>query len=115
MLESIVQTPKNNVRIVELKGRLAYGVELQNLKPELAAFAATAQSVLILNLAQVDYVDSSGIGALLYLDGIARDAGASLRIAGANKRVQEALHITHTDKILTMDPDVATSLSRSNP
>jgi anti-sigma B factor antagonist len=113
MLESTVQTPKAHVRLVELKGRLVYGDELQQLKPELATFLKTAQSVLVLDIHQIEYADSSGIGALLYLDGLARDAGSVLRIAGATRRVQEALHITHTDKILTMDPDVASSLSNT--
>jgi anti-anti-sigma factor len=113
MLESTIEKPKSNVSLVRLKGRLAFGNELQKLKPELAALAGERGSVLILDMAQVEYADSSGIGVLLYLDGIAKDAHSALRIAGATRRVQEVLHMTHTDKILTMDADVAGSLSQT--
>lgn len=112
MLESVVGRPKSNVTLVHLKGRLAFSQELQNLKPDLATMAGERNSILILDLSQVEYADSSGIGVLLYLDGVAQEAGSVLRIAGATRRVQEILHITHTDKILKMDPDVASSMSR---
>jgi anti-sigma B factor antagonist len=112
MLESVVSRPKSNLTVIQLKGRLAYGNDLENLKEQLATFAGAPKSVLILDLSKVEYVDSAGIGVLLYLDEIARQAGSTLRIAGATRRVHEVLHITHTDKILTMDPDVASSMAR---
>ena len=112
MLEAVVERPKPDVVLVHLKGRMAYSEELQKLKPELATLAGQRETVLILDLSQADYADSSGIGVLLYLDGIAKDSGSVLRIAGSTRRVQEVLHMTHTDKILKLDPDVATSLSR---
>jgi len=112
MLEAVVERPKPDVVLVHLKGRMAYSEELQKLKPELATLAGQRETVLILDLSQADYADSSGIGVLLYLDGIAKDSGSVLRIAGATRRVQEVLHMTHTDKILKLDLDVATSLSR---
>jgi anti-sigma B factor antagonist len=111
MLESVISHPKENVTLVRLKGPLAYGNELQQLKPELATLAGAPKSVLVLDLSQVEYADSSGIGVLLYLDDLARSAGSAMRIAGATRRVQEVLHITRTDKILSMDPDVASSMS----
>ncbi|MGC2402740.1 MAG: STAS domain-containing protein [Acidobacteriaceae bacterium] len=112
MLESAVSRPKSNLTLVQLKGQFAFGTDLQKLKPELTTLAGEPNSVLILDFSQVEYADSSGIGVLLYLDEIAREAGSALRIAGATRRVHEVLHITHTDKILTMDPDVASSMSR---
>ena len=110
MLESVVEHPKSQVTLIRLKGRLNYGTELETLKPALATIAGEPNTVSILDLSQIEYADSSGIGVLLYLDGVARDAGSKLRIAGATQRVREVLHITHTDKILTLDSDVASSL-----
>jgi anti-sigma B factor antagonist len=112
VLESVVRRPKSNVIVVELNGRLAHSEDLQKLKPQLASLAGERDIVLILDLSKVEYADSSGIGVLLYVDGVAQEAGSVLRLAGATRRVHEALHITHTDKILKLDPDVASSLSR---
>jgi anti-sigma B factor antagonist len=111
-IEAAVEHPQSNLAVVRLKGRMVYSEELQNIKPNLAALAGQPGSVLVLDLSKVEYADSSGIGVLLYLDGIANEAGSVMRVAGASRRVLEVLHITRTDKILRMDPDVATSLSR---
>ena len=110
MLESKIEHPKSQVTLVKLKGRLVFSNELQQLKPELATLAGERNALLILDLSQIEYTDSSGIGTLLYLDELAREAGSTLRLAGTTRRVQELLHMTHTDRILNLDPDVATSL-----
>jgi len=111
MLESAIRRPLQNVVLVELKGRLVFGDDLQQLKTQLASLAAEPKVVLILDLSKVEYADSSGLGALLYLDGVAQEAGSALRLAGTTRRLLEVLQITHTDKILKLDPDVASSLS----
>ncbi len=109
----VTRRPKQDVILVELKGRLAYGNELQGLKTQLASAAGERDLILILDLSKVDYADSSGLGALLYVDGVAREAGSQLRLAGVTRRLLELLEMTHTDKELTLDRDVASSLSHS--
>ncbi|HET6219567.1 MAG TPA: STAS domain-containing protein [Acidobacteriaceae bacterium] len=99
--------------LVELNGRLAYGDELQGLKAQLASSAGERDLLLILDLSKVEYADSSGLGVLLYLDGVAQEAGSKLRLAGVTGRLLELFQMTHTDKVLTMDRDVAGSLSHS--
>jgi anti-sigma B factor antagonist len=110
-LESEIRRPRQNVVLVELKGRLAFGDHLQQLKAQLASLAAEPKALLILDLSKVEYADSSGLGVLLYLDGVAQEAGSVLRLAGTTRRLLEIFEMTHTDKILTLDPDVASSLS----
>ena len=112
-LQWVVQRPKKDVILVELDGRLAYSDELQGLKTQLASSAGERGLILILDLSKVEYADSSGLGVLLYLDGVAREAGSKLRPAGVTRRLLELFQITHTDKELTIDRDVASSLSHS--
>ena len=112
-LEWVTQRPKQDVVLVEAKGRLAYGDELQKLKTQLASSAGEQGLILILDLSKVEYADSSGLGALLYVDGVAREAGSKLRLAGVTRRLLELFQMTHTEKELTIDRDVATSLSHS--
>jgi anti-sigma B factor antagonist len=113
VLESAISRPRQNVVLVGLNGRLVYGDLLQQLKTQLASLAAEPEVVLILDLSKVEYADSSGLGVLLYLDGVAQQAGSVLRLAGTTRRLLEVLQMTHTDKILNLDPDVASSLSHS--
>jgi anti-sigma B factor antagonist len=112
-LKSTISRPKKDIILAGLSGRLVQSDDLQVLKSELAALASEPRVTLILDLSQVEYIDSSGIGTLLYLDGLAQPAGSKLRIAGATRRVVEILTITHTHKVLTLDPDVASSLAQS--
>ncbi len=115
MLESAIRRPKQNVVLAELKGRLVFGDHLQQLKTQLASLATEPEILLVLDLSKVEYADSSGLGVLLYLDGVAQQAGSVLRLAGTTRRLLEVLQMTHTDKILKLDPDVASSLSHSAP
>ncbi len=112
-LEWVTRRPKQDVILVELNGRLAYGDELQALKKQLASSAGERGLNLILDLSKVVYADSSGLGVLLYLDGVAREAGSKLRLAGITRRLLELFQMTHTEKEFTIDRDVATSLSYS--
>ncbi len=92
---------------------MVYGDQLQLLKTQFASLVSESGMILILDLSAVEYADSSGIGTLLYLDGVAEKAEATLRLAAVTARVREVLQMTHTDKILQLDPDVASSLSQS--
>ncbi len=113
-LKSVISHPKKDLIVAELDGRLVQSDELQMFKSQLALPAGEPGKTLILDLSLVEYVDSSGLGVLLYLDGLAQKAGSTLRLAGANRRLLEILKMTHTDKVLTLDPDVASSLHRSD-
>jgi anti-anti-sigma factor len=112
-LESAIRRPKKDAVLAQLNGRMVFGDDLQLVKGQLASLAGERGIILILDLSKVDYVDSSGLGVLLYLDGVAEEAGSAVRIAGATRRVLEVIKMSHTDKILTLDPDVASSLSHS--
>jgi anti-sigma B factor antagonist len=112
-LEWVTRRPKQDVILVELKGRMAFGDELRELKMQLASSAGERGLILILDLSKVEYADSSGLGALLYLDGVAQKAGSKLRLAGVTRRLLELFQMTHTEKELTIDRDIATSLSHS--
>jgi anti-sigma B factor antagonist len=112
-LTSEIQRPKKDVILARLNGRMVFGKDLQRVKTELASLAGEAKMILILDLSNVAYADSSGLGALLYLDGVAQQAGSVLRVAGTTQRLLDLLKMTHTDKVLTLDPDVSSSLSHS--
>ena len=112
-LKSVIHRPKKDVILAELNGRLVQSDELQALKSELASLAGEQGMTLILDLSQVAYADSAGLGVMLYVDGLAQQFGSTLRLAGATRRLLEILKMTHTDKALTLDPDVASSLKHS--
>jgi anti-sigma B factor antagonist len=58
---------------------------------------------LVLNLAGVPFIASSGIGALLALVEEYRDAAGTIRIAAASPAVESVITLLNLDRFLTMD------------
>lgn len=113
-LESaIIRQPAASISLAVLEGRLEYGESLQRLKAQLMPLVQKPEAVLILDLTKVDYADSAGLGMLLFLNGAARDVGASLRLAASSPRLMQVLQITHTAQLFILDPDVETSLNHA--
>lgn len=66
---------------------------------------------LILNLAGVTFIASSGIGALLALVEDARENGSGVRFAALSAQVRSVIDLLNLDQFLTIDPDEATALA----
>ena len=56
-LESVVSRPRQNVVLMELRGRLLFGDQLQQLKAQLASLAVELKVLLVLDLSNVEYAD----------------------------------------------------------
>jgi hypothetical protein len=55
----------------------------------------------------------SDLVILCFLDVVPQQGVSILRLAGVTRRLLELLQMTHTDKVLTIDSDVGSSLSHS--
>lgn len=110
-LQSTIRYPKDGIALAELEGRMSQGVDLQTVEQQLMNLAKKPGNIVILDLSKVDHSDSAGLGVLLFLNGALKDSGGSLRLAGVKQRLLEIFQITHTDRLLTLDPDAQTSLS----
>ncbi len=91
--------------------------ETRLMYPLLADFSGAVMSLLtagdkkvMLDLSQVTYVDSATIGCLMDLYRQTAAAGAELRLAGVNKRVETMLTMTGAHNFLKMFPDEAGAL-----
>ncbi|MBD3288354.1 anti-sigma factor antagonist [candidate division KSB1 bacterium] len=70
------------------------------IKAELLVIADHGVKNILVDLNEVDYADSSGLGALLFGLRQIRDKGGTLRIFGANSRVQNLIRIAKLEQIL---------------
>jgi anti-sigma B factor antagonist len=59
---------------------------------------------LVADLSKVDFLDSSGLGALIGSLKLARQAGGDVRIVAPNEQVQLVLKLTNMDRIFTSYP-----------
>ena len=99
-----------DLAFIRLKGSLTTGISLSSAENRIQQAVAEGTKKLVLDISQVSFVDSSGLGMLVQAFGTATHAHCKIRIAGANEKLRGMLHVTRMDSILTLDPDVETSL-----
>jgi len=93
--------------------RLAGPLTLSNLFQFQALLRAEKAPVTIVDLTNVPYIDSAGIGALLGAHVSRQKEGRSLALVGVNQRVQHALEITRVFQFFSVYPSVAEAESGS--
>ena len=94
MALDIQQHEREGIVILDLKGRITVGPEATALREKFAALTAEGITKTVLNLEHVDYIDSTGLGALVIVATSMRKAGGSLKLLNLNRRNIELLVMT---------------------
>jgi anti-sigma B factor antagonist len=89
----------DGVAVEELEGRIVLGEESSALREKVKSLLAAGQKKIVLNMDNVTYIDSSGLGALVASHTSARTQGATLKLSNLGSKFQEILQIT---KLLTV-------------
>jgi anti-sigma B factor antagonist len=88
----------DGVLVVDCSGRVVFGEESASLRDMVKKLLAQSPKV-VLNLREVNYIDSGGLGTLVSLFTTARNAGGAVKLARLSQRVGDLLQIT---KLLTI-------------
>jgi len=99
MVEFTSRTMQSGVVVIRPEGRLNM-VAAPSLRNELRTLVEGGSTRLVVDLAGTDFIDSSGLGALISGLKIARQAGGDLRIAAPTKQVTAVLELTNLDRVL---------------
>lgn len=83
----------DDVVIVDLKGKLTAGLGDQILRETVDELLGEAWKKILLNLSQVSFMDSAGVGELVAGLRTARNVGASLKLLNTNERIHSTLYI----------------------
>jgi len=98
--------PLENVVVIRCQGRIVAGVEGDALQAELDKQTQIRKRVVV-HLAEVDYIDSSGLGALVRAFGVLRAAGGGLKLCQVSPFVLKVLEVT---KLLSVLPTHSTEV-----
>jgi anti-sigma B factor antagonist len=90
----IQQREREGIIVFEMHGRVTMGPEATALRAEVAAASAAGARNLVFNMASVDYIDSTGLGALVICATSLRKAGGNVKLVNLNKRNIELLVMT---------------------
>jgi len=89
----------DGVSVVELDGRIVLGEESNSFREKLKSLVAEGKKKIVLNLSEIKYIDSAGLGALVAAHISAKNQGASVRLCHLGKKFHEVMQIT---KLLTV-------------
>jgi anti-sigma B factor antagonist len=94
MALDIQQREREGVVVIDLDGRITMGPEATGLREKIAALVAAGDKNIVLNLKCVDYIDSTGLGALVMAATSLRKGGGSVKLVNLNRRAAELLVMT---------------------
>jgi len=89
-----------DVTVLELAGRIAVAGECQELEWQIEDLLKQRERKIVLDLSQLKYLDSTGIGILVMCSGKTKQAGGELSVAGAQGIVEQTLRMTRVDQIV---------------
>src|SRR6266568_6763249 len=89
----------DGVSVVTLDGRIVLGEESNSLREKLKSMLAEGKKKIVLNMVNIKYIDSSGLGTLVAAHVSAKTQGASVCLCNLGKKFHEVMQIT---KLLTI-------------
>ena len=110
-LNATIEKLPPSTAIVALAGQMSLGTSLKVADSQIQGLLADGVTKLVVDLTAVDYMDSAGLGLIVFVFGTLREKNGSLRICGVAPRLQSLLKLTKTDTFLDIDPTRADSLA----
>lgn len=96
-----------DVSVVDVAGRITLGEGSSALRDTLRDMINKNQKKILLNLGEVNYIDSSGIGELVSGFTTVTNSGGQLKLLNLNKRVKDLLQITKLYTVFDVHEDEA--------
>jgi anti-sigma B factor antagonist len=95
---SLATRMKDGILVVDCSGRIVFGEESSLLRSTVKK-AILENNRIVLNLGEVDYIDSGGLSTLVALRTTAQNSGGAIKLASLTKRVNDLLQMS---KLLTV-------------
>ncbi len=99
-----------DVTVIDAAGRITLGDGASSFRDTIRDLAAKGNKKLLLNLAEVSYIDSSGIGEMVSGFTTVTNNGGQLKLLGLSKRVKDLLQITKLYTVFEVFDDETTAI-----
>lgn len=100
----------DGVTIVDLSGRITLGEGSVKLRESVRDLVGKGRNKILLNLGDVTYIDSSGIGELVSAFTTVRNQGGELKLLNLTKKVHDLLQITKLYTVFDIKNDEAAAV-----
>ena len=105
------QRQVDGVTILDLSGRITLGEGSVVLRDTIREVLGKGEKKILLNLGDVTYIDSSGIGELVSAFTAVRKEGGDLKLLNLTKKVHDLLQITKLYTVFDVKDDEATAVA----
>ena len=110
MSVKLVTRQVGDVSVMDAVGRITLGEGSSSFREMLRELVAKGHKKILLNLADVSYIDSSGIGELVSGFTTVTNQGGQLKLLNLNKRVKDLLQITKLYTVFEVFEDEAAAV-----
>jgi len=100
----------DGITVVDMSGRITLGEGSVVLRDAIRDLISKGQKKILLNLGDVTYIDSSGIGELVSAFTAVRREGGELKLLNLTKKVHDLLQITKLYTVFDIKDDEATAI-----
>ena len=102
-----------DVTVLHLTGRIAMGRPCQDIEAQVDELIREKRLKLVLDLSEVQRVDSTGFGTIVTSAGKLKKAGGALHVAGAKGMVEEIAHTSNISRVVPFFSTVDEAVSAS--
>lgn len=106
VLSLTTRTCDPGITVIELNGRVTLGRESSQIETLILKALDEGAQKLIIDMSDVTYIDSTGIGIIAYSFGKITHKGARGAVAGAQGLVMDVFKLTRIDSVVKFYPDV---------
>lgn len=100
----------DDITIVDLKGRITLGDGSVAVRETVHDLLSKGRRRILLNLGDVNYIDSSGLGELVSAYTTAKKQGGELKLLNLTKKVSDLLQITKLSTVFDVKDDEALAI-----
>ncbi|HUX43980.1 MAG TPA: STAS domain-containing protein [Terracidiphilus sp.] len=111
LLTTTIENLPGQTAVVSFSGPLTIGTSMKMADSQVQSAISEGVTRMIFDLSNVDYMDSAGLGMLVYFYGAINQKSGAFRLCGVKPRILDLLKITHTDTFLSMDATREESLA----
>lgn len=103
LLTANIEKLRDESAVVTFSGPMTLGTSLKMADAQVQQAIAQGVTRMVFDLSNVDYVDSAGLGMIVFIYGALSAKNGNLRLCGVSSRVLSLLKLTKTDTLMTID------------
>lgn len=106
---------REGIALIDLKGRITIGDEASAFRAAVEKIAAQSDPRLLLNMLEVDYIDSTGLGAMVMCSMRLKNAKGVAKLVNVNRRNIELIVMTKIDSMFEVFDDETDAINSFFP